>query len=49
MKKEKIYTSIYGLQPAGLCEKPEDYHYSSAKFYLDGTNSFEILKHFSRN
>ncbi len=31
----------------GLCEIPEDYHYSSARFYLDGTNEFGILKHFS--
>ena len=34
---------------AGLCEKPEDYYYSSAKFYYDGTNSFEMLTHFSGN
>ena len=34
---------------AGLCEKPEDYYYSSAKFYYDGTDSFRMLTHFSGN
>lgn len=31
---------------AGLCEIPEDYHYLSARFYIDGTNDFGMLKHF---
>ena len=26
---------------AGLCEMPEDYHYSSAGFYYDGSNNLE--------
>jgi putative transposase len=34
---------------AGLCKKPEDYYYSSARFYYDGTNSFGMLTHFSGN
>ncbi len=28
-------------------EVPEDYHYSPARFYIDGTNDFGMLKHFS--
>ncbi len=28
---------------AGLCKKPEDYHYSSAKFYKTGDDEFGIL------
>jgi hypothetical protein len=27
---------------AGLCEVPEDYHYSSARFYVDGFNGASI-------
>jgi REP element-mobilizing transposase RayT len=30
---------------AGYCDHPEDYWYSSAKFYLKGFVSFEFLKH----
>jgi hypothetical protein len=26
-----------------------NYYYSSAKFYQDATNSFEMLKHYSGN
>lgn len=34
---------------AGLCINSEDYHYSSAKFYHDGTDSFGMLTHYSGN
>ena len=34
---------------AGLCTNPEDYHYSSAKFYYRGTDDFEMLTHYSGN
>lgn len=34
---------------AGLCNNPEDYYYSSARFYHDGTNDFGILTHYSGN
>jgi REP element-mobilizing transposase RayT len=34
---------------AGLCAYPDDYHYSSAKFYFTGTDDFGILTHFNRN
>ncbi len=39
----------YNPVRAGLCDLPEDYYYSSAKFYYDGTNSFGMLKHYSGN
>ena len=29
-----------------LCQYPEDYHWSSAAFYLRGINSFDFLTHF---
>ena len=34
---------------AGLCINPEDYYYSSARFYYDGTESFGMLTHYSGN
>ena len=34
---------------AGLCVNPEDYYYSSAKSYHDGTDNFGILTHYSGN
>ncbi len=36
----------YNPLRAGLCEIPEDSHYSSARFYHHDTNDFEMLKHF---
>jgi putative transposase len=30
---------------AGLCKLPEEYYYSSAKFYNSGENSFRFLTH----
>ncbi len=30
---------------AALCKLPEEYHYSSAKFYFDGVDVFELLSH----
>lgn len=47
--KQKLEYIHYNPVRAGLCNLPEDYYYSSAKFYLDGTNDFGILKHFSGN
>jgi len=49
MFKQKLEYIHYNPVRAGLCNVPEDYYYSSAKFYLDGTNSFEMLTHFSGN
>ena len=34
---------------AGICIKPEDYFYSSANFYSEGIDQFEMLTHFSGN
>jgi hypothetical protein len=34
---------------AGLCIQPEDYHYSSAKFYYNGSDNFNMLTHYSGN
>lgn len=34
---------------AGLCSKAEDYYYSSARFYQDGTDAFKMLTHSSGN
>ena len=31
---------------AGLCEFPEQYHYSSAKFYYTGVDDFNMLSHY---
>ncbi len=46
---QKLEYIHYNPVSAGLCKIPEEYYYSSAKFYLDGTNSFEMLKHFTGN
>ena len=34
---------------AGLCNVPEEYYYSSAKFYFDGTDNFRMLTHYTGN
>ncbi len=49
MKEEYLYypANYFTATKAVLYEVPEDYQYSSAKFYCDGTNDFEMLKHFS--
>jgi hypothetical protein len=31
----------------GLCINPEDYHYSSARFYYNGKDDFGMLTHYS--
>lgn len=31
---------------AGLCKYPEEYYFSSAKFYHDGSCSFDMLTHY---
>lgn len=31
---------------AGMCLYPEDYHYSSAKFYQSGVDDWDILTHY---
>ncbi len=46
---QKMEYIHYNPVRAGLCKTPEDYYYSSARFYHDGTNSFGMLKHYSGN
>lgn len=46
---QKLDYIHYNPVRAGLCELPEDYHYSSARFYLNGSNSFHMLTHFTGN
>ncbi len=46
---QKLEYIHYNPVIAGLCEKPEDYYYSSARFYYDGTDQFGMLTHFSEN
>ncbi len=46
---QKLEYMHYNPVRAGLCKLPEDYYYSSARFYHDGTNSFGMLTHFSGN
>ena len=47
--KQKLEYIHYNPVKAGLCALPEDYYYSSGKFYQDGTNCFGMLKHYSGN
>ena len=46
---QKIDYIHYNPVRAGICINPEDYYYSSAKFYYEGTDSFGMLTHFSGN
>ena len=42
------YTHFNPCQPHwGLADKPEDYKYSSAKFYETGIKDFDFLTHFN--
>ena len=47
--EQKIDYIHYNPVIAGLCINPEDYYYSSARFYHDGTDSFGMLTHYSGN
>src|SRR5690606_17616913 len=38
--RQKLEYIHYNPVKAGLCEKPEDYYYSSARFYHDELDSF---------
>jgi putative transposase len=49
MLKQKLEYIHYNPVRAGLCNVAEDYYYSSARFYYDGTNGFGMLKHYSGN
>lgn len=49
MFKQKLEYIHFNPVKAGLCTVPEEYYYSSARFYFDGINSFGMLKHYSGN
>jgi putative transposase len=44
---QKLEYIHYNPVRAGLCINPEDYYYSSARFYYDGIDVFQMLTHFS--
>ncbi|MBL0146184.1 MAG: hypothetical protein IPP48_10785 [Chitinophagaceae bacterium] len=45
----RVFKSKIGLHTlnllGGFANYPEDYHYSSAKFYFDGVDAFDMLSH----
>ena len=41
--KQKLEYVHMNPVKAGLCTYPEDYHFSSAAFYLTGTDNFEFI------
>lgn len=47
--EQKMNYIHYNPVRAGCCSNPEDYYYSSARYYLDGTDSFQVLTHYSGN
>ena len=47
--EQKLDYIHYNPARAGLCVNPEDYYYSSARFYYDGINNFGMLTHYSGN
>jgi len=47
--EQKMNYIHYNPVKAGLCGNPEDYYYSSASYYITGTDSFKILTHYSGN
>lgn len=46
---QKMEYIHYNPVKAGLCINPEDYYYSSAIFYYDGKDNFEMLSNYSGN
>ncbi len=47
--EQKLNYIHYNPVRAGLCVNPEDYYYSSARFYYDESDSFGMLTHYSGN
>jgi putative transposase len=43
---QKIDYVHFNPVEAGLCVNPEDYYYSSAKFYATGVDEFNMLTHY---
>ena len=46
---QKLEYIHYNPVKNGLCINPEDYHYSSARFYYNGKDDFGMLTHYSGN
>ena len=46
---QKMEYIHYNPVRAGLCKYPEEYYYSSAKFYNSGVDEFKMLTHYSGN
>jgi len=46
---QKLEYIHYNPVTAGLCKVPEEYYYSSARFYLAGKDNFKMLTHYSGN
>jgi putative transposase len=44
---QKLEYIHYNPVRAGLCNNAEDYYYSSAKYYYNGIDSFNMLTHYS--
>lgn len=44
---QKLDYIHYNLVKAGLCKYPEEYYYSSARFYHLGADHFDMLTHYS--
>ena len=44
---QKMEYIHYNPVKAGLCNLPEEYYYSSAKFYATGTDDFGMLTHWN--
>ncbi len=47
--QQKLNYIHYNPVRAGLCVNPEDYYYSSARFYFEGTDNFGMITHYSGN
>ncbi|GAB2808283.1 hypothetical protein [Ferruginibacter profundus] len=43
---QKLEYIHYNPVKAGLCIHPEEYYYSSAKFYFNGADDFGMLTHY---
>jgi hypothetical protein len=46
-KAQKIDYVHFNPVKAGLCARPEDYFYSSARFYATGVDEFNMLTHYN--
>ncbi len=47
MFKQKLEYIHYNPVRAGLCNLPEEYKYSTAKFYETGINDWKFVSHYA--